>query len=63
MNYLNVTKSDIANGEGVRLVLWVSGCSHGCDECQTPESWNPNAGKKFDDMTFVKMLSELAKPV
>ena len=35
MRYHNITKDDMLNGEGLRVVLWVAGCSHGCKNCQT----------------------------
>lgn len=34
MNYHNITKCDMNNGDGIRVVLWVSGCEHHCPECQ-----------------------------
>ena len=44
MRYHNITKDDMLNGDGLRVVLWVSGCSHCCKECQNPdlgsEQWN-----------------------
>ena len=57
MNYAKITKYDIANGEGVRVVLWVSGCDHCCDECQNPETWDSNYGSKFTDDTVNEILS------
>ena len=59
MNYAKITKYDIANGEGVRVVLWVSGCDHCCDECQNPETWDSNYGSKFTDDTVNEILSYL----
>ena len=35
MRYHNITKDDMLNGDGLRVVLWVAGCSHGCKECHT----------------------------
>ena len=32
------------NGDGLRVVLWVAGCTHGCKECQNPVTWDPNGG-------------------
>lgn len=62
MNYIQITKNDIANGTGVRTVLWVSGCSHHCDECHNPQTWNPNAGKPFDQNALNSLLETLSKP-
>ena len=33
MNYFAITKADMLNGEGLRVVLWVAGCSHHCKDC------------------------------
>ena len=48
MNYHKIEKTSIANGEGIRVVLWVSGCSLHCKGCHNPETWNPNSGKPFN---------------
>lgn len=49
MNYHNITKCDMKNGDGLRVVLWVSGCDHHCDGCQNPQTWDPNSGLPFDE--------------
>ena len=59
MNYAKITKYDIANGDGVRVVLWVSGCDHCCDECQNPETWDSNYGNKFTNDTVNEILNSL----
>lgn len=48
MNYAKIKPVDVANGEGVRVSLFVSGCSHHCKGCFNAELWNYNAGKPFD---------------
>ena len=48
MNYHNITKCDILNGEGVRVVLWVAGCSHFCKGCHNQITWDKNGGLFFD---------------
>lgn len=48
MNYHNITKDDMLNGDGLRVVLWVSGCTHCCDGCQNPETWEVSSGIEFD---------------
>lgn len=48
MNYAKIRPVDVANGEGVRVSLFVSGCSHHCKGCFNAELWNYNAGKPFD---------------
>ena len=47
MHYHNITKCDMLNGDGLRVVLWVSGCSHHCEGCHNPETWNPDSGISF----------------
>ena len=47
MNYAVIKKTDIANGPGVRVSLFVSGCSHHCKGCFNPETWDFNYGKPF----------------
>ncbi len=59
MKYHNVTKADMLNGEGLRVVLWVSGCSHKCPGCQNAITWNPDDGVEFDDDTIKEIYHEL----
>ena len=61
MNYHRLLKSDIANGKGFRLTLFVSGCTHACPNCQNPQTWDPNSGKPFTEETMTKLLTELKK--
>lgn len=49
MNYLAVYKTSLLDGIGWRTVLFVSGCSHMCEGCHNPESWNSKNGKPFTD--------------
>ena len=44
MNYHNITKDDMLNGDGLRVVLWVSGCTHHCEGCQNPITWDLAGG-------------------
>ena len=48
MRYHNITKDDMLNGEGLRVVLWVAGCDHGCKGCHNSITWDPNGGIPFD---------------
>ena len=48
MRYHNITKDDMLNGDGLRAVLWVSGCEHRCPNCQNPMTWDENDGLIFD---------------
>ena len=61
MRYHNITKADMLNGEGLRVVLWVSGCSHHCHACQNAMTWNPNDGLVFDDDAKKEIFDELEK--
>lgn len=59
MNYIKITKVDIANGPGCRTVLWVSGCNHKCKGCHNPQTWDCNAGQEFNDNTMQELLNSL----
>lgn len=62
MNYIKISKCDIANGIGIRVVLWVSGCSLHCKGCHNPETWDFNYGKPFDDNAKQELFDALNKP-
>lgn len=59
MNYALIRKNDIANGLGVRVSLFVSGCRHHCKGCFNPETWNFNYGKPFTEETIEEILAAL----
>ena len=59
MRYHNITKADMLNGSGLRVVLWVSGCSHHCKGCQNKITWNPLCGLLFDDDAKQEIFNEL----
>lgn len=61
MNYADIKQYDIANGPGVRISLFVSGCSHHCKGCFNPETWNFNYGTLFTSGT-IKTILEYLKP-
>jgi anaerobic ribonucleoside-triphosphate reductase activating protein len=62
MRYHNITKDDMLNGDGLRVVLWVSGCSHCCKGCQNPITWDVNGGVLFDDAAKQEIFDQLDKP-
>ena len=62
MNYHNITKDDMLNGEGLRTVLWVSGCTHQCHNCQNPITWDVTGGLVFDEEAEKELFEALAKP-
>ena len=59
MNYAEIKECDIANGPGVRLTLFVSGCTHHCPECFNPETWDFNYGEPFTEEVQDKMIEIL----
>ena len=61
MNYHNITYPDMNNGDGLRVVLWLSGCSHHCFNCQNPQTWDVNSGIPFDESAKEELFSELDK--
>lgn len=62
MRYGTVKKSDIANGLGVRVSLFVSGCRHHCKGCFQPETWDFNYGEEYTSAVQEDILSELERP-
>lgn len=61
MNYATIKKRDIANGVGVRVSLFVSGCTHRCKNCFNQETWDFNYGEEFTEDTE-NLILEYLKP-
>lgn len=61
MRYHNITKDDMLNGDGLRVVLWVSGCAHCCKDCQNPITWDANSGLLFDGAAKAEIFEQLDK--
>ena len=61
MNYGAIKKFDIADGPGVRVSLFVSGCTHHCRECFQPETWNFDYGQPFTKETEQELFEALDK--
>lgn len=59
MNYAELKTHDIANGPGVRVSLFVSGCSHHCKGCFNEIAWDYNYGQNFTDETIEYIIGEL----
>lgn len=59
MHYGNIKYNDIANGEGVRTTLFVSGCRQHCKNCFNPETWSFEYGKSFDEAVQEKIIESL----
>ncbi len=62
MNYHNITKDDMLNGDGLRVVLWVAGCTHHCKNCQNPITWDVAGGLPFDKEAENELFEALDKP-
>ena len=59
MNYAKIYRADIANGQGFRVSLFVSGCARNCPGCFNKEAQDPAFGKPFDDKAKQKIFKEL----
>jgi anaerobic ribonucleoside-triphosphate reductase activating protein len=60
MNYATIKTHDIANGPGVRVSLFVSGCTHHCKGCFNPETWNFNYGEPYTPEVEEQVLEALS---
>lgn len=61
MRYHNITKDDMLNGEGLRVVLWLAGCDHACPGCHNPITWDAAGGIPFDEAAKEELFAELDK--
>lgn len=61
MHYGKIETCDIANGEGIRVTLFVSGCRRHCPGCFNPDTWDFNYGKEFTEKT-IDWILELLRP-
>ena len=62
MNYADIKKIDVANGEGVRVSVFVSGCNHHCKGCFNAQAWDFNYGKEFTEEDIERIINELDHP-
>ena len=62
MRFHDITTCDVNNGEGFRVTLWVAGCTHHCQGCQNPETWDFKGGQPFGKEAHDYLFSELSKP-
>ncbi|MBD5636914.1 MAG: radical SAM protein, partial [Clostridia bacterium] len=60
MNYAEIKTTDIANGEGIRVSLFVSGCTHRCKNCFNEIAWDFHYGEPFTEATQEFLLKALA---
>ena len=61
MKYATIKTHDVANGPGVRVSIYVSGCNHHCKGCFNPETWDFNYGKEFNQETIDTVLDAVGK--
>ena len=61
MRFHNITKDDMLNGDGLRVVLWTAGCGHRCEECQNPVTWDPDGGVPFTEDSRQELFEALDK--
>ena len=61
MNYASIKNCDIANGEGVRVTLFVSGCTNHCENCFQPETWDFGYGEPFTPAVEDRLI-EMLRP-
>ena len=62
MHYGTVKKFDVANGEGIRTTLFVSGCRNRCKNCFQPETWDFNYGKSFTSDVEAEIFNSMTNP-
>ena len=60
MRYHNITTDDMLNGDGLRTVLWVAGCTHHCEGCHNPDTWDIDGGIPFDADAENELFEKLA---
>ena len=61
MNYASIKNCDIANGEGVRVTLFVSGCTNHCENCFQPETWDFGYGEPFTPAVEDRLIEILRR--
>ena len=62
MHYGNIKNYDIADGEGVRVTLFCSGCTNRCEGCFQPETWDFCYGKEYTKETEDQLIQMLTNP-
>ena len=60
--YHDIVKDDMVNGAGLRVVLFLAGCTHRCPGCQNPETWCKDSGVPFTLWDKAELFSALEKP-
>lgn len=59
MNIISIIKETYADGPGIRYSIYTAGCTHQCDGCHNPESWDFNSGEKLTEEYMLKIIEEI----
>lgn len=62
MNFIKISKQDTANGLGIGVVLWVAGCTHHCEGCHNPGTWDASEGEEFTQETLDELIHLMENP-
>lgn len=62
MKYESITSSDVNNGLGCRVTLWISGCTHHCKGCHNRQTWKFTSGKTYTPQVEEVLFNEIDKP-
>ena len=62
MKYESITSSDVNNGLGCRVTLWVSGCTHHCKQCHNRKTWSFSSGKVYNGKVEEVLFNEIDRP-
>lgn len=62
MNYHKIETDSMLNGDGLRVVLWVAGCTHNCPECHNPQTHDPMSGYELTEDSLNVLYDYLAQP-
>ena len=62
MKYESITTSDVNNGLGCRVTLWVSGCTHHCKQCHNKKTWKFTSGKAYNEKVEKVLFDEIDRP-
>lgn len=60
--YHKIDSCNQDNGEGMRTVIWFSGCPHHCKACFSPQTWHPKSGMHYDSKAHIEVLNYLQEP-
>lgn len=61
MNIHGIETDSMTNGDGLRVILWASGCNHHCKGCHNSQTWNPESGREMNAGDIMEIFAELTK--